>query len=392
MTIPVYYNFKPITVTVNKDDYKKGAIMLSTQNSIANVRVNDVNYFAISLYIKKQDSSEYYIVVKCVADPLESNSNVLFFVVPLVNPGGTTADSDVDNIMNGGASTLDLQKYLIPGAAFISENMNNSITVLVKSSSISVKKSLTDAYSNAIPNLQLNANIPATVTQQELDWVMSCDLLDENGEAYPNPTMNGSTSSVDSANTITFLMMSLMIAGAAYLIGPTIYNLGGLSKVAELIGNAGAANHYSINIYWGIILVLSAIFCVIRGALIKQDMYYFLAIGLILSYFSATSAILKLEGVANSTGSGFKNTSSMFGYIAALSNSGSELAMTKTMKPAIRMAAAFLFYAGMIAGIILMSVGVEKKDEEGKAIFSSGISVFIGAPGLSMLMIGNYSK
>jgi hypothetical protein len=292
--------------------------------------------------------------------------------------------------MKGGTVTTHLN--IQPGAVKISGSYKNTITVLLpEASAIQVKGALVNAYKQAITGLQLDANIEGIISKQELDWVMSCDLLDENGEAYPNPTMNGHASTVDSANTITFLMMSLMIAGAAYLIGPTVYNLGGLNTVAGLISDGAAPNHYSINIYWGIILILSAVFCVIRGALIKQDMYYFLAIGLVLSYFAATSAILKLDGVANDVGTGFKNTSGMFSYVAALSNSGSRLSMSKTMNPAIRMAAAFLFYAGMIAGIVLMSVGVEKKDEEGKAIFSSGISVFIGAPGLSMLMIGNYS-
>ena len=393
MTVPVYYNFKPITVTVGADDYKTREIILLTQKSIANVRLYDVNYFAFSLYITKQGSSTYYLVVKCVADPTDMTSSVLFFVVPLMNPNTVSdRESDIDNIMAGGTTTLDLQKYLKFGAAAVSKNMNNSITVMVNSASISVNSSLTTAYNSAITNLQLDANIEATVTQQELDWVLSCDLLDENGEAYPNPTMNGHVNTVDSANTITFLMMSLMIAGTAYLIGPTVYNMGGLNTVAGLISDGAAPNHYSINIYWGIILILSAVFCVVKGALVKQDMYYFLAIGLVLSYFSATSAILKLDGVANDQGTGFKNTSGMFDYIAALSSSESRLAMSKTMKPAIRMVAALLFYAGMIIGIIFMNIGVSKMDDAGRLAFSSGILAFIGGPGLSMLLIGNYSQ
>ena len=385
----VYFNFKPITAVLEKNDYKKGEIILTNPNPIANVKVDDENYFAYSLFIFTKTTSEYYLVIKCLVDPTVPSSKTVYFAIPLKR-AERKEQGIVDKLMEGGTVVVNL--IIPPGDAKISpDTKQQHITVMLSdTATITVRDSLMSASNVLPPGLDLNVSAAATLIQQELDWVMSCDLLDENGEAYPNPTTNGHATSVDSANTITFLMMSLMIAGAAYLIGPTIYNLGGLNKVAGLISDGATPNHYSINIYWGIILILSAVFCVIRGALIKQDLYYFLAIGLILSYFAATSAILKLEGVANGTGSGFKNTNSMFGYLKAISTSSSML--DGSIGTSIRKAAAFLYYAGMISGIVLMSVGVEKKDEEGKAIFSSGISVFIGAPGVSMLLVGNYAK
>jgi hypothetical protein len=55
-----------------------------------------------------------------------------------------------------------------------------------------------------------------------------------------------------------------------------------------------------------------AILCFIQGVVNNIRIYYFLTIGLILSFFSGTSAILKLEGVSNDRGNWFKDSHSTF--------------------------------------------------------------------------------
>ncbi len=394
MPVPVYYNFAPISVTLTAGDYStKEIILKKMQNTPPNLRLNDINYFAKSLYITKQSDAPY-LIIKCMADSNDDSSDVLLFAIPLSD--GSPTESDIDNLMNGGNVELDLHKYLKPGDAKVSSALNHVITVVVlnKTCSIPVKGSLTNSYKSAIANLQLTADTDATIAKQDLDWVLSCDLLDENGIAYPNPTMNEPAAQVDSANTITFLMMALMIAGSAYLIGPTVYNLGGLFKLAKVLGKGAEdgstkPNHYTLNIYWGILLILAAVMCIVQGGIMKKDLYYFLAIGLIFSYFAATSAILKLDGVANDVGTGFRNTSGMFKYFGSIGAPESELTVAG-LPFTIQMIAAVFFYIGSLIGLVLMILGVSNVGKEPKLLFSIGILLFLALPGISMLMVASY--
>ena len=399
MPVPVYYNFAPIYVSLEPEDYSKKEIILKTPpNTPPNLRLNDINYFAKSLYITKQSgqSGTPYLIIKCMADSNDDSSDVLLFAITLTS--GPT-ESDVDNLMKGGTNVeLDLHKYLKPGDAKVSSAQNHVITVVVSKDtcSIPVNGSFANSYKSAINNLQLNANTDATIAKQDLDWVLSCDLLDENGIAYPNPTMNEPAAQVDSANTITFLMMSLMIAGSAYLIGPTVYNLGGLFKLAKVLGRGSEdgstkPNHYTLNLYWGILLILAAVMCIVQGGIMKKDLYYFLAIGLIFSYFAATSAILKLDGVANEVGTGFRNTSGMFKYFGSINSPESELTVAG-LPSMIRIIAAVCFYLGFILGLVFMILGVSNVGKDPKVFFSVGIILFLALPGISMLMVANYIK
>ena len=100
-------------------------------------------------------------------------------------------------------------------------------------------------------------------------------------------------------------MMVIMISCATYIAGPILYNgLGMFTLASKTLGN----NHYSINVYWGVTLILLAVMCIVQGIKSNDTIYYFIAIALILSFFSATSGILKLRGVANAEESGFENT------------------------------------------------------------------------------------
>jgi hypothetical protein len=398
MATPVYYNFNPISITAAKDDYKKAQILITNATQQAVMKLNDINYFAYSLYITTQDSSGF-LIIKCLADPVDMTSNTLFFAIPLVIPPQTnTPKSDVDNIMAGGSVTLDLQKYLKPGDAKVSATQNRTTTVVAKTFTIPVQTPLSNSFSGSIPNLQIkNARTDATLTKQELDWVMSCDLLDENGTPYPNPTMNDAVKQKDTANTITFLMMLLLIGGAAYFAGPMVYKLGGLYNIAEVLGvttESKSPNHFALNIYWGIILITAGIFCVINGALTKQDLYYFLAGGLILAYFAATNAILKMEGVSkNDEGKTFKAQDGMFAYISAINNSESPLVLTGKLPATMGMFSAALYWLGMLVGFIMMIVGVADKNKEAKrVVFGVGISLFLILPAISMLIVGSYTE
>jgi hypothetical protein len=400
--IPVYYNFQEFTITIGKGAVTNGEILLTNPTPQANIRVNEINYFAFSIYLHNTNAGSYYLVVKCLADPEEPKAGHIFLAVPMT-PGNS---SNVDEIIGasgadgGGIAKLTLEAYIKPGSGskskdFVSIPQNNGpMTIVAGSSNIPVSATLsTNTYNTVIGGLDITgATSPATLSKTSLDWYMSCDLLDDSGDPYPNPTVKSAAKQKDTANTITLLMMAMMIAGGAYLIAPIAYGAMGIEKIAYFI-DGKTPNHYGINICWGFLLILSAIMCIAQGAITKDDIYYFFCIGLVLSYLAATKSVLKIENVANQNGTGFKSTASPLGYFAAL---GSGSALNKSVfseNPGTPAMIWVLTYAGILIGFILMVVGVAMpEDTKSKVHFSVGISLFLMLPGLAMVMLGYFAK
>lgn len=398
MPVPVYYNFNPIKVNLGDAGCTQQIKITPTASPQTNVKIHDVNYFADALYLKYQTTSEYYLIIKCLSDANDQNSNALFFAIQLTPAQNGTAKSFIDNLLSSGNNkqhTVDLEPFLQDGNGKISNEENRAITVIAPFK-IPFSESITNSniYSSAIAGLKLDANIPAALTKQDLDWVMSCDLLDENGTPYPNPTMNDAAQQKDTAYTITFLMMTLLIAGSANMMAPIVYKSAGLQAIAKLFGTASnIPNHYTINVYWGILLITAAVFCVIQWAISNESLYQFLAISLVLAYFAATRAIVGMDNtIGNDNGNGFRNSDNMFQYISELTSKESPLA-TGGLPSYLRIIAAVLFYLGMIAGIILMIVGVSLTDKLVKRpIFSAGIMTFLVLPAISMFIVSNWYK
>lgn len=399
MSYTVYYNFNTLNMNLTKGNITNGdGQVILSKNKQPNIQFNDVNYFAYSVYLNGTGGAPH-LIVKCYADPDDLSTAFIYFAIPLVSGDS----SDVDKIIaasnvDGGNVTLDLQPYIKHGndKGLIGKN-GNIVTIVAKDSSIPCSTSISLTSDN-INNINLTGlSMPGdgsqtvNLIQQSLDWVMSCDLLDENGEAYPNPTMDDAAKQTDTSNTITFLMMAMMIAGAAYLIGPTVYNVCGINNIAKVIGmsddGSSTPNHYSINIFWGFILVMSAMFCLIQGSLIKNNVFYFLSIGFVLAYFAATSAILKLDGVANKAGNGFANMTSMFAYFSAILVPKTALE-ANGLSSIMHFSSAFLCGSGILAGFILMIVGLSIPDQ--RPLFSVGISLFLILPAVSMLLVGAF--
>jgi hypothetical protein len=88
-----------------------------------------------------------------------------------------------------------------------------------------------------------------------------------------------------------------------------VYNGAGMFNLANSLMDR---NHYTINIYWGLILILLGVMCIVQGVKSNDKIYYFIAISFILAYFSSTSAILQMKGVANPEGTGFDKTDRPF--------------------------------------------------------------------------------
>jgi len=227
--------------------------------------------------------------------------------------------SDVDNIIAATAETavvpIKLNSYIkTGGSCVITSATTFPLTItLDEDASIPIHNPPTGnifyQLSNIVPGVDSNVkdHKNATMQQQDLDWVMSCELLTEDGAK--NEQVDPGTT----ATTISLFFMSIMIAGAANFVGPIIYTGVGMSKLAGILND----NHYSINVYWGITLVALAILCIVQGVKSNTSIYYFVAIGVILSYFSATSGVLVLGKTfsppfSTEDGSGFKKTEKAF--------------------------------------------------------------------------------
>jgi hypothetical protein len=398
MPVPVYYNFNPIKVNLGNAGCTQQIKITPTASPQTNVKIHDVNYFADALYLKYQTTSEYYLIIKCLSDANDQNSNALFFAIQLTPAQRGAEKSFIDKLLSSGNNkqhTIDLEPFLQDGNGKISNEENRAITVIAPFK-IPFSESITNSniFGSSIAGLKLDADLPAALTKQDLDWVMSCDLLDENGTPYPNPTMNDASQQKDTAYTITFLMMTLLIAGSANMMAPIVYKSGGLQAIAELFrGASNIPNHYTINVYWGILLITAAVFCVIQWAISNETLYQFLAISLVLAYFAATRAIVGMDNtIGNDAGNGFRNSDNMFQYFSDISSKEAILA-TGTLPSVLRIVAAVLLYFGMISGIILMIVGVSLTDKLVKRpIFSVGIMTFLTLPAISMFIIGGWFK
>ena len=319
----VYYNFPAISLSLQGlGSPSSNEIQLPhVGQPLTNIQLNNVNYSAYSVIVASAPSSSTtpgFLIVKCYADVNDTTSNLVYIAVPLKvpPPDGTpqTSSSDVDNIINasGGNMTvnLNLNNYIKSGGSCVVPSINQfPVTVTLDSTSaIPIEQYVNTPFYNigSIPSLAVDSNVVtnknATVQQQDLDWIMSCELLTEDGPTEKQKVDPGTT-----ATTITLFMMVIMISCATYIAGPILYNGLGMFTLAKNIDTSNP-NHYSINVYWGVTLILLAVMCISQGIKSNDTIYYFIAIALILSFFSATSGILKMKGVANPEGSGFANT------------------------------------------------------------------------------------
>lgn len=306
MTI-VYYNFPTINLSLSglNNPSSKKIKLSSVGQPLTNLMLDDVNYTAGVVYIAgPKNDSPSHLIFECYSDIKDPTSNIIYFVVPLIADLNSNTTSDVDNIIEPGnreTVELTLNNYIKKnGSCFVQQQPTFPITITLDAESkIPIKSYANKNFyvSSSINNLSIHSGTDtnATLQHQDLDWIMSCELLTEDDNDKKKTPVDPSPTST----TISLFMMAIMIAGSAYLMGPIIYTESGMYKLATGVLRG---NHYSINFYWAITLILLAVTCVWNGVSSNNNIYYFIAIALVLSYFGATSAIIKVPGVANQEG------------------------------------------------------------------------------------------
>lgn len=390
----VYYNFPAISLSLQGlGSPSSNEIQLPhVGQPLTNIQLNNVNYTAYSVIIASSGASSTtpgHLIVKCYADVNDKTSNLVYLALPLKvpPPDGTsqTSSSDVDNIINasGGTTTvnLNLNNYIKSGVSCVVPSINSfPVTITLDSTSaIPIQQYVNTPFYNigSIPGLAVDSNVPndknATMQQQDLDWIMSCELLTEDGPTEKQKVDPGTT-----ATTISLFMMAIMISGATYVAGPILYTELGMFSLAK---NGLHDNHYSINVYWGITLILLAILCIVNGVTANNTTYYFIAIGLILSFFGATSSVLKLKGVANAEGSGFENTEHALKVYSEIFSSNCYSTTGYILKLLVFV---FLVYS-FLAMIGSMSSG-------NQFVFVTHMLIFIGVAVLQLSAISYFNK
>ena len=307
MESTVYFNFPEISLgsTIKVENR-----IIMNDNRVTNIKYKDINYSAYAIYIAAgQDGQPSYLIVQCLSDINNQASDFVYVAIPLIkdSTSNNKNKSDIDNLIDKPTTPdykykLELNKYLKDNGKCHISNTSPITFTLGQDSAISIQTySGKKFYDKSALDANINANeTNGSLKKQDMDWIMSCELLTEDGPTEKQKVDPGST-----ATTITLFLMTIIISGFAYIGGPVIYTELGVFKVAEQVLGG---NHYSINIYCRIILVFVAFLCLIQGSIANGKMLLFMSLALILSYFAGTKGILKVEGVSNMKGDDFATT------------------------------------------------------------------------------------
>jgi len=321
----VYYNFPEIGISLQGTDYSKEIQLPIIGQLVTNIQINETSFIAYSATITSINSpfnKPDYLVMKCYADVHDLKSKLVYFAIPLnvsTDANDSSPPSDIDNIMNPPKDktivNLTLNNYIKNSTnCVVPLPVTYPLTItLDKDSAIPLKQYAGKTYyssSNFSPELKVDTNVSknknSTLSQKDLDWIMDCELLTEDGKKTEKKDKGGST-----GTTISLLMMALLISSVAYLWGPILY---GVSGIESAITNKFEGNHYAVNIFIGLNFSIAALMMFSYGASTGSEIFKFVALSIFLSYFAGTSGILTKDGISNSDHTGFEKTDAMFAF------------------------------------------------------------------------------
>lgn len=313
----LFFNFPEVSLSLVGIDSSKEIRFTKSEQPVTNIQLNNTNYTAYSIFIASTSISSKtpgHLIVKCLEDIKRTESNAVYIAFPFKkNESENESDKNViDHIIKSGEETvkLTLNNFIKKGGECFIPNINAFpvMITLGMDSAIPIQQYSQEFYPIGLLGLSPESDVSrkknASLQMQELDWIMSCDLLNEDGEVKKDQIDPGTT-----ATTISLFMMAILIACASYIGGPILYSTLGMKKLAETNTHL---NHYSINVFWCINLTLIAVMCIIKGGASKDIIFYFVAIALLLSFFAGTTGVLKDADISSDSGSGFKETDKMF--------------------------------------------------------------------------------
>ena len=363
----VNYNF-PSLLTVNNPAamINDSSDLYGSANPTVNFYYSSTNYTANKVFFCT-DSGNNYFVVQSETDTNINNPGYFYVAVQLIvdSTNNQTQLTSLSTAASSSAtlSNLDLKAVFSDiiksgsGSGYVLSNGTDNC--FVSDTSLNIQSFPTNTqlnptnfgFSTAASN---TAASTATLSESYIGWDLSCVLLDDYGEAYPNPTANTPTVSTDSANTLVLLSLVVMVIGAIYVISPVIYPrlFEGAKKTRD------GMSHLAFNWYWFIILILGSVPSIILSAASNKPSFMLLFLTYVMTYFSGTAGVVAYLGRENpdaiKNGS-FVSDEHLITNLGALFLNGS-YTNSNTLYKKISLVSLFGFLF-LLAGYILTFVG-----------------------------------
>lgn len=306
----IYHDFPALTVPLQGTNDHKTIIRLlkKAEQPITNIQYNSNNYTAESIVIcnyKDAVGTFGYLVIKCYQDPNSTASDLIYVALPLVMGGNDVAATDIDTIIDGIKSkstssvAVDIDSYIDDSqkCTVMSTNGGETFPVTITfSKPITLKQTNTpplDFYANTnLSGLNIGQTKNAQCQKKDLDWIMTCELLGDDGNAKDvkvnvNPP---------SATTMSYFAMILLIVCAAYYAGPIFYKVSGIEDYVK--GNLPNFDHFSVNVFVGFNMLIASIFSIFYG--IQNGMVFvFIGLSILLSFRAGTVGILSSNEISD---------------------------------------------------------------------------------------------
>lgn len=301
----VNYNFPSVSTIRNPSSIKTGVATISTSggSSTANFAYDSKNYIANQVFLCS-DQDKRYFVIQSATDPNVDSPANLYVAIELDSAAeAKNPSADINGLIKASSdkSTMALVNLNTMFTTLLSSNegsngkvvkSDNNKCFLAKNAlgvDLSKAGTIQDKRKSPLGGINLSdAGTPSNLVHSYIGWDLSCVLLDDNGEAYPNPTTNTPAIAADSANTIVMLTMVILIIGCAYLFAPIIYPY--IYAGSQEIN--GQITDFSINAYFAIMLVLVSIPTLVKSGTSKQPGYLFFFITFVLSYIAGSRSVV----------------------------------------------------------------------------------------------------
>jgi len=287
----VYYNYEQLTIPGLSKDSLKTVIESKYPAVITNIKYNDEAYFMQKMYFYKPSPSNpaIWLVLQHNSDP-NMNSGKTLYLAAQIEPNGSN-DTDIDILLKASSNTnidLTLNNDLTDGGNAKVSVSNSKITVALQNT-VKVKTGdLTGIsfYTYTIEDLVLDTSNPnALMRKSILDWAMSCEMVGEGPEDKTQATTLPTSGLMDNINMI---MAMVLIVGGLNLTAPEIYKY---CITPILQSNNDGKPITSLHLLWAVSFGLLIIELIIFGASGKGASFYYLALMLMLMWFSIDKSL-----------------------------------------------------------------------------------------------------
>lgn len=306
----IYHDFPALYVPLQgtKDNKTIIRLLKTAEQPITNIQYNSDNYTAESIVIcdyKDVVGTLGYLIVKCYQDINNTSSNMIYIAFPLIAGGDKATATDIDSLIDGIKSessslvTIDIDSHIDDSnkCTVMSPNEGGNFPVTITfSKPITLKQtnspSLEFYPNSSLTGLNIGHSKNAQSQKKDLDWIMTCELLGDDGNVKDVKV----NTNPPSATTMSYFSMVLLIVCAAYYAGPMFYKVSGIEDY--VIGNSTSFDHFSVNVFVGFNMLIAAIFSIFYG-IQNGSVFSFIGLAILLSFRAGTVGILSSKDISD---------------------------------------------------------------------------------------------